>query len=800
MRIIALGLYLLSLGGLWGAGYWLFQQGQATLLQEQQRDVQILNERAEAVLLRWQQDYQVHLHYLQQDLANVTPLNTDSLLYDPWQELTDKIRQTLWPTPLLAFSWLDQQGRVLQQSDVRVSQWLAQAQVPDIEVGREQVHFGEPQWYYEQWLMPMYLPFSQGQLVLWVSLEPLQNQLQQLLAANPYAAWYFVAPDSRLVSPTPAKQRLWSLLQPQLQNTERPLPFAFKRPPVDLTKATLHFDSTAAWPETELMAEMRARSAGVQSSYQLNFLGRNALAAWRWQKDWQLFLVAELDVERDHRAFKAKSAKMLAVLLAVTLLLTAGFIWLWRQLAEANPRDDQFEPIPALPANADSFDEALQEAEAQQLQRVPQVLQAQSLLHAWLQSQPPKSELSELTRSWLQQQPFYQDPLPLYSLPLHSAVWALVHQVQQQYPLLECTLEFDPELPQWVLIPWPVVASFIRQAMLEFIQHDATMPMHVAVRAMPMQQLQLAITTEHMQLPAVLAALVQDSSASSSEPNAWDDLKQQLQQIRGHLELSYQPTGLQLTVAMQPLTRAMQESELQLVDGVAMVLSPPGSQQRVLTRVLRQTGLSLVPLDDPTQFVQWCSEQSNQPLDYVVLDERFVQQDTQVAQQLFQIIRRYFPETTLVMVVAQPDAWASLMSSFELLLVPRPVLAQPLQQALQAHQAGVFMLHQRRVWLAEADSLQAWSTRLMLEAQGYQVCLLNDLADVTSAHSEDALIIPIQQRALLPDRVDDRRVVWSCSQSTMLDPSGHHRNIWQMELGAVELSHALYHVFRKDLG
>lgn len=795
-------LFVLSLSFVWGGGYWLWLQTASWQQQQHKADLSLQVERASNALSEWQQNYRLHLQYLQHDLDVVTPLNTESPLLDPWQEVSDKIQHTLWPDPLLAYAWLDQDGRALRFSQHEASDWLAQQQRPEQEPGKDLAQFGTPLVYQHQWLIPVYLPFRQGHVVLWVSLQPLQQQLQQLVQKTNGTSWLLVGVDGELQSPSPFQTSLMAKLNDNATPSDKPLRFSLKRPPVDLQQARQTFDSTTAWPETALMTAMRNSSRGFLPGYQINYLGRPALSAWQWHKDWQAYLVVERDgvllLKEQHK----RQQWLLMALGASSVVLTFIFILLQLSMRkQARRHEAELAEQSFAAVEPSDLSEALEHAETAHLTRVPELSQAQTLLQAWLRPNVRQDELRQLTQAWIARHPANQGPQPLYAIALATPIYQVVNRVQQRYPEAELMLAMAPDLPEWMLLPWAVLPDTLEFLLADALQRSATQRVRLNVQMAEQQVIRFDIDDDGQRLSdgQWLAMLHPAASEHSEQSICYRQIQSWVSSMRGQLSAQ---TGnenrLQLSIPAQPLQPAVAHPELLLVDGSAMLLCPAGPAQQHYSRLLRQTGLLLMPLDDPQQFVQWCAAQQQQSLDYLLLDEAFVRHDQALASQMFAIVRRYFPDATLVLFAADAKQWSALVETLQLHIVEKPVLPVVLQQALQSTTAGIFAPTSKGVWLYEPDSLQYWYQEQQLITQGFSVMPVTTWPQLPDCSADELLLLPLTERVMLSDCVDELKVVWTCTESVLVDTSLPSMHVWPVDLGGAELSHVIYQALQRN--
>lgn len=794
-------LFVLSLSLIWGGGYWLWHQTAIWQQQQHKTELSLQVERADALLSQWQQNYQLHLQYLQHDLDSITPLSTDSPLLDPWAELSDKIQHTLWPDPLLAYGWLDQDGKALHLSQPKASAWLAQSKLPELELGDAKAQFGSPQIYANRWLIPVFLRFRQGHLVLWISLKPLQEQLQALLQRTPDASWLLVGVDGLLQSPSSSQQLLLDKLASQ-PNDEKPLRFALKRPPVPLESALQTFDSTAAWPETALLQAMRNSSRGFLPNYATNYLGRPALSAWQWHDQWKAYLVVERDGVKLLAEQKKRQRWLLMMLGGSSVLLAIIFALLQRSVRRQQRRHQQaLLDQSYLAVEPAELTEALAHAEAEQLNRFPEASQAHTLLQAWLDPTVTAPTLRQMTQAWLARHPSHQGPQPLYALALRAPLFQLVQRVQRQQPQAELLLDIHADLPDWLLLPWSTLPLVLEFLLLNALTRSASQQVHLRVVMAEQQRLRFEIIDDGAVLSEGQWLALLHSSSASEPPAAMDfsQIQEWVLALQGQLTgQSQSDNRLLLTIPAQPLASRSPRAELQWVDGAAMLLCPAGTAQQVYSRLLRQMGLSLVPLDDAEQFLHWCSTQQQHKLDFLILDEGFVQQDTALAGKIVAVVRRYFPTAGLLILVREPASWLALQQELQVQLLEKPLLPEALSLALQSDESRTVRPFTRHVWLYQPDSLQYWYQEQQLQGQGYRVSQIQSWPELPRYSADELLMLPLTERVMLSERVDEHQVIWTCTEQMLVEDVAADLLLWPIELGGVELSHLLYQAYSRE--
>jgi hypothetical protein len=204
--------------------------------------------------------------------------------------------------------------------------------------------------------------------------------------------------------------------------------------------------------------------------------------------------------------------------------------------------------------------------------------------------------------------------------------------------------------------------------------------------------------------------------------------------------------------------------------------------------MLKQTGLALMPLDDAAQFMQWCSAQTDARLDYLILDESFINADLHIAAQVFQVVRRYFPQLSLLVLVRDPEQWFDLQQQFQLRLISKPVLSLALQQALQAQDAVVLRPTAQQVWFESNDPIEDWLLQQQLTALGFAPVLLT--AQQIPANA--LLMLQLENRARWQSQLQQRPLLWYTAQQVMLDADEDEQLVWTFNQGPTVLSQRLF--------
>ena len=788
--------FLLSLSFLWGCGYWVWLQTNQSQQTQLYSQLSLQLERSEVLLEDWQRNYRLHLDYLRADLVGMTPATTDNVIYDPWQELDDKIQHAPWPDALLGYALLDEAGRAVRLSNSVAGQ-LFTITATDFSSNHQ---FLTPMVLPAQWVAPVHLELNNQHLLFWFDLSALKQNLQKAQQGGAGEV-LLVSAAAQLVSPSRYQQTLLARFGQTDLRDDQSLKFLLKRPPEDLTRSSQRYDGSMAWPATPLAQLMTASKQGQTPLFVPNYLGRPSVASWRWSDSWQAYLVAERDLHSLQQQRKTLRQYLLMGLSALSLILLLLFWLIQRGVRQQEqvtvfgesdllPSPELLATLPdtALPELAPTAEPATvnKPVAVESSQQQNQLKIAQTLLQAWLTQPASAHSLREVSELWLQQcdtetqGPIYCQPGLLLSLQLT--------QLQQQV-VKALLLELAPDLPAWVSLD----AGALRDALdwvirLRLAQHDVSTLMVKVVLTEP-QRLMLEISDDGDTIaPGQWLTLLHPGQ----DQTLWPAALQRLQHAGGHLSAAQQQFSgnkLLLTLPLQVLAEARPGSELQLIDGAALLLCPAGDAQQLYRRMLKQTGLALMPLDDAAQFMQWCSEQNDARLDYLILDEAFINADQQIATQVFQVVRRYFPQLALLVLVRQPDQWQALQQSFQLRLISKPVLCGSLQQALVATEEAEFGPLLRRVWLAPANAVDGWVLQQVLSQLGYQPMTLQP--EQTLPYNE-LLMLPLENSMKWQGQLTQQPLLWYTAQPVAIDSLEESQLVWTQSQGLTMLSQRLF--------
>lgn len=789
--------FLLSLSFFWGCGYWVWLQTIQSQQVQLYTQLGLQLERSEVLLEDWQRSYRLHLDYLRADLAHMTPATTDNVIYDPWQELDDKIQHAPWPDALLGYALLDDAGRAVRLSNSVAGQ-LFTITATDFSSNHQ---FLTPMVLPAQWIAPVHLELNNQHLLFWFDLAALKQKLQKA-QQGVAGEILLVSGTAQLVSPSRYQQTLLARFGQTELRDDQSLKFQLKRPPEDLTRSSQKYDGSMAWPATVLSRLMTTTKQGQTPLFVPNYLGRPSVASWRWSDGWQAYLVVERDLNTLQQQRKTLRQYLLIGLSIVTAVLLLLFYLIQRGVRRQEEAMSLLTNGMVVQTNADSgrhdAEVAVQSAElpltpSGSIDLLPveteqnQLKIAQTLLQAWL-SQPASADaLREIAVSWLDKH--NPEPLaPIYSQPAMLLSVQLT-QLQQQLPATQLLLDLAADLPAWAILDVVALRDALAWLLHQRASQHGVSSVMVQATFTESNRLILEICDDGETLGAGywIKVLHQDT-----EPRLWPLPLRQLQDAGGYVSVAqpqFSGNKLLLGMPLQVVKAAEQRSELHLIDGAALLLCPAGDAQQLYRRMLKQTGLALMPLDDAAQFMQWCSAQHNAQLDYLILDEAFINADQQIASQVFQVVRRYFPQLVLVVLVHQPATWQALQQSFQLRLISKPVLSVALQQALTSVSDAVFQPQARKVWLATIDAVDGWLQQQSLTQLGYAPELL--LADQALPENE-LLMLPLEQVTHWQSQLRNHLVLWYTAQPLGLDALDESQLVWTQAQGLVVLSQRLF--------
>lgn len=795
--------FILSLSFLWGCGYWVWLQTNQSQQTQLTSQLSLQLERSEVLLEDWQRNYRLHLDYLRADLAKTTPPSTDNVMYDPWQELDDKIQHAPWPDALLGYALLDESGRAVRLSNSAAGQLFAITNT-DFSSNHQ---FLTPMVLPAQWVAPVHLEFNSQHLLFWFDLAALK---QKLLKAQQQAAGeiLLVSATGQLVSPSRYQQTLLARFGLTDLRDDQSLKFQLKRPPEDLTRSHQRYDGSMAWPATPLAQAMTVTKQGQTALFVPNYLGRPSVASWRWSDGWQAYLVAERDLSGLQQQRKQLRQYLLAGLSALSAVLLVLF-WLIQRgvrvqditvvkLPDPEPAGIAANESASAPEQTNRETELMASTEPisaiapAEPEMQSSLATATQLMHAWMSQSCTDPALRAASACWLQQQPGEKNGLVGCQLRLQLSIW--LSKVQLQLPAKAVLFEMAADIPAWAALDTKAL-----RAALEWVvqfrtqQHDVST---VLIKALltTTEQIQLEICDDGETVaPGQWLTLLQPGTDTAT----WPEPLRALQAAGGHLSAAQQQFSgnkLLLTLPLQIWAPVIAGSELQLVDGAALLLCPPGDAQQLYRRMIKQTGLALMPLDDAAQFMQWCSVQNDARLDYLILDESFINADLQIAAQVFQVVRRYFPQLSVLVLVRDPLLWLDLQQQFQLRLVVKPVLSQDLQQALLVQEAVVLRPVAWPVFFEANDPIEDWLLQQQLTGLGFVPVLLEPEQQLPA---NSLLMLRLENRARWQPHLQQRSILWYTAQPIALEGDEDEQLVWTFSQGLASLSQRLFQLSKR---
>ncbi|OBP16602.1 hypothetical protein A5320_04190 [Rheinheimera sp. SA_1] len=430
---------------------------------------------------------------------------------------------------------------------------------------------------------------------------------------------------------------------------------------------------------------------------------------------------------------------------------------------------------------------------------------AAALLQAWLQQPVVDPKLADISRSWLQQvTPAAIGQIWCSDIMLDlTAMLAQRHQVDTK---LNYLLEASTDFPEALLVQQqrllPLVQSLLAQTELRVGNGTLLVRLLLAET----NQLRIEIVDQAHSLTdgqwlSVLNPVADDQSATAL---AYRHIQQQLAELHAHLSARADLAAgnkMVLTVPCEvPLQPVVAAAEPQ--PGSAMLLCPPGEAQQLYRRLFRQSGLDLLPMDDASQLLQWC-ESSPQELSKMLIDEDFVQSDAALAGKIAAVVRRYFPDVQVLLVVRQPQQWLSLAQSEQLFLLAKPLTPLVLTRAFHSTSAGIVTGQKAKIWLCQPDPLQYWWIEQQLHNLHYQVQGVTRWPELPGDLQQDYYCLPwTLHEQLASNQALPRFVVWCLGNEQAPSQSQLQEShpLWPMADGGAALSRHLYQITLQHQG
>jgi len=818
--------FVLCLLLIWSSGYWLWSQTVRSQFTRQSIEINQQLEITQNLLVSWQQSYRLNLGYLQKQLADWDPVSTNNPLLDPWQEVDDQLSHALWQDPLLAYAVLDSAGRVLRLSSNQAGDLFALTRSEPVAE-----YFLPPLVLPEQWVVPILFRINNQSIMLWFDATALKKQIyQQFSGENSLTEFQLISQQGEFWSHSQYCRTLLARLGGQSHTPMTLDKFFAKKPPEDLTHSRQRFDSTAGWPFTSVFLAMQKQAHGASADYYPNYLGRPALAAWRWSDAWQAFVVIERDESQVVQYQQSWRRYGLMALCGLSIFLGFGLYLVLRrfkQLEDNLPAEAVFAvdamsamPLSNAPVSADGTIQ-LPSQSSGNLSQAPSaddpVQQALSIHSATSEIatvsavQPAPLTVAEMAKSaadtsWvaaLGRLPAADFPVEsyrqshqhraLYAMGLQPALAQLLQHIRLKLPQHEIGLEFSDDLPIWLELPWPAMQRALQYLVLQACMRAEKSEIIVRVLLAEQQLLRCEIIDGGVSLTEGQWLNLLHPTGSSKDDIIARKIQRELALMSAQLSGVSEPGGNKLILSI-PVAELQQigegsQTELHLLDATALLLSPTGELQHLYRRLLRHTGLELMPLDDAAQFMQWCASQQQQKLDYLLLDEQFVNGDVALAEQLLRVVRRYFPQVQLLVITAQPMQWRDLVVALQLRLLQKPLVNTLLQQALMAQVAGVFAFRPQKVWLYQPDPLQYWFQEQQLLTLGYQVQKVSECLQLSGLSAIDLVLVPATLQADVNLSNCRASILWTCQTFSQVSAVRHG---WLVGQGACALSRHLF--------
>ncbi len=844
--------FVLSISFIWSCGYWLFLQSGSWQLLQQKNELTQQLDKAQTLLQDWQQGYELHLAYLETELREVQQLpvaGIESALVDPLQQLDEQIRRVLWPDPLLAYAVLDALGRVQRFSSADARGFFSQTKM-DLTAPTT---FLPPLVLKDQWILPLQVDQQQQRLVLWFDASMLQNQLQRLMtAAAQTTEILLVSNDAEMLSRSRFQKSLLPRLGLDEQDPQQAIRIFAKRPPENLLRSKQRYQDAGAWPLTTLMAEVSRHQQGFIASHYLNYLGRPTLASFRQLPDWQLYLVVERDAGPMLDELAAMKLRLLAALSGLSLLLSAVFYLLLRKLSRTelnhsaaateessavlakgtDPSEHGFEPpvLGTLEIDRTAFDTATvdvvpEAVELPQLDnRAEQQLEptsdrvvtthkyagvappdtgfpaAAALLEAWLQMPHQDPKLADISRNWLQQV-HSQAAEQVWCCDLMQDLTAVLEQRHQSNQKITYMLDASNDFPTALGLQKHLLMDVLQKVLTHTEIRVGSGALLVRLILAEDNFLHIEVVDQSQSLTdgQWLTILTPSHDDPTDSAQAFRQIQKQLSELKAHLSARADITAGNKMVLVVPCEVPEQPKRLSVapIKGSAMLLCPPGASQQVSRRLLKQAGLDLLPMDDASQLLNWC-ESSPQELSKMLIDEEFVNSDTALTGKIAAVVRRYFPDVQILLLVRQPQRWLEIANDAQVLVLAKPLTSIMLHQAFQARTFGLVSSHKATVWLCQPDPLQYWWIEQQLLHLHYRVLPLTSLPEWQGDVTKDVYCLPWSLSTELVANGEVPEYVLWFQESAVAQTT--ESQIWVVRDGGAALSQFLYEITLKQQG
>ncbi len=825
------GFFLLCLLLIWSSGYWLWSQTLRSQYGMQKSEITQQLEISQTLLVNWQQSYRLNLGYLQKQLADWDPVSVDNPLIDPWQEIDDKLNHALWQDRLLAYAILDNTGRVLRLSANRAGDLFAQTRAEPVAE-----FFLPPLIMHEQWIIPVLFRVNNQSIMLWFDAVSLKEQIVQQLSKNhSLTEFQLISQQGEFWSPSKYRRTLLARLGTASSTPLQLERFYAKKPPEDLTQSRQRFDSSAAWPFTSVFLAMQKLPQGASADYYPNYMGRPALAVWRWSDAWQAYIVIERDAALVVTRQRSWWRYGLMALISLTILLSFGFYFAQRRLFQANGDDvvdaqwalvnqsnaepasmnvtdfssglhtqtELSTPVDSIAAN-NSIDDSTSASGAINRPTVlpsaqrPVISHDDSFSMADVNSSDGKCFMRALPKLFADQWPVdsyrqTEQQHGQYAVEMLPTFAQMLQDIRLKLPQHEIGLEFADDMPVWLLLAWPSMHHVLQYMLIQACRRAEKSEIILRVMLAEQQQLRCEIIDGGASLTEGQWLHLLNAVGNAHDDVILRKVQAELLLLSAQLSGVSEPGGNKLIITA-PVTVLQHfvdssQTELQLLDATALLLSPVGELQHLYRRLLRHTGLELMPLDDAEQFLQWCGSQQQHKLDYLLLDEQFVQADVALAGRLLHVVRRYFPEIQLLVMTTQPGLWHELATTLQLRLLLKPLVNTLLQQALVSKKSGIFAFGAQKIWLYQPDPLQYWFEEQQLLALGYQVQKVSNIEKLSGLSANDLVLVPSTLQADLALNNCRALILWTCQTCDQLAGVQHG---WLVGQGACALSRQLF--------
>jgi len=426
---------------------------------------------------------------------------------------------------------------------------------------------------------------------------------------------------------------------------------------------------------------------------------------------------------------------------------------------------------------------------------------AAALLQAWLQQPNLDPKLADISRNWLQQI-LPEAAEQIWCSDMMQDLTSLLSQRHQTNGKLNYLLEASTDFPVALFIQKQRFLALLQSLLTETERRVGSGVLLVRLMLAETNQLRVEIVDQSDSLTDGQWLNMLDPTAEDQSTTAgtYRKIQQQLAELKAHLSARADLAAGNKMVLIVPCEVPQQPvaAVAEVLTGSAMLLCPPGEAQQLYRRLLRQSGLDLLPMDDASQLLQWC-ESSPQELSKMLIDEDFVQADLLLAGKIAAVVRRYFPDVQVLLVVRQPAQWLELAQTEQLFLLEKPLTPLTLTTAFQSSNPGIVVGYRAKVWLYQPDPLQYWWVEQQLLSLHYQVHSLAQWPELPGDLRQDYYCLPwsLRQEPIANDALP-QFVLWYQGAEVAEHVADHP--VWGMADGCAALSRHLYQITLQQQG